>query len=180
MSTDNRTKWEVDPSHSEVQFKAKHLVISTVTGTFKSFNGEMYTEGDKLDNATVNFTIDVKSLDTNASDRDNHLKSDDFFNAEKHPQIKFRDGILKQVKGDEYKLKGKLTIRETTKDVELDVEHGGMVTDPYGQKKAGFEVNGSINRKEYGLQWNAVTEAGSVVVGDTIKMHINVQLVQKD
>lgn len=172
--------WNIDPTHSEIQFKVKHLVISTVTGNFKSFNGSLKTEGDSFENATVTFEADIDSITTNNADRDTHLKSDDFFNAEQYPKLKFESTSFKNTGGDAYELTGNLTIRDITKEVSLNVEHGGTVDDPYGQTKAGFEINGSVNRKEFGLKWNAVTEAGSVVVGDEVKLHLNVQVVESE
>ena len=173
-----KTKWGIDPTHSEVQFKVKHLVIATVTGFFKKFNGSVESQNDDFNGATVNFNIEVGSIDTNQTDRDNHLKSPDFFAAEQHPNIEFKNGVLKKVSGNQYTLTGPLTIRGTTKTVTLDVEFGGTMADPWGNFKAGFEVNGKINRKDFGLNWSAVTEAGGVVVGDDVKLHINVELVR--
>ena len=175
--TATKTKWGIDPTHSEVQFKVKHLVISTVTGTFKQFEGSLETEGDDFDGAKASFSLDVASIDTNVADRDAHLKSDDFFNAEKYPQITF-EGTLAKTGDDSYSLTGPLTIRETTQEVSLDVEYGGTMVDGYGQTKAGFEINGKIDRKAFGLNWTMVTEAGGVVVGDHVKLNLNVQVVR--
>ncbi|MCC5908556.1 MAG: YceI family protein [Balneolaceae bacterium] len=169
----------MDPTHSEVQFKVKHLVISTVTGNFGSFDGQIEADDDHFENAEASFTADIDSISTNNNDRDQHLKSDDFFNAEKFPQLKFESTKFDKVDDGQYKVTGDLTIRDITKEVVLDVVHGGTVGDPYGQTKAGFEVSGSINRKEFGLTWNAVTEAGNVVVADKIKLQLNVQFVQQ-
>lgn len=180
MSTETavKTTWAVDPTHSEVQFKVKHLVISTVTGFFRSFEGSVNTSNEDFDGAEVEFKLDVNSIDTNQKDRDNHLKSDDFFSAEKYPNLVFENGVLNK-KGDDYELVGDLTIKETTKKVSLKAELGGIMVDPYGNTKAGFEVNGKINRKEFGLTWSAVTEAGGVVVGDDVKLHFNIQVVKQ-
>jgi polyisoprenoid-binding protein YceI len=178
MTTTTKTLWKIDPTHSEVQFKVKHLVISTVTGSFGSFNGQIEADEEDFENANATFTADIDSISTNNEDRDQHLKSDDFFNAEDYPQISFESKNFQKVGEGEYKVTGDLTIRDVTKEIELDVVHGGTVGDPYGQTKAGFEVTGTINRKEYGLSWNAVTEAGNVVVGDKIKLQLNVQFVQ--
>ncbi len=173
-----KTLWNIDTTHSEVQFKVKHLVISTVTGFFKKFSGSVTSESEDFDGAEVNFSLDATSIDTNQSDRDNHLKSPDFFAADQYPTIDFKNGVLKKVSGTTYKLTGPLTIRETTKQVELTVDFGGTMTDPWGNFKAGFEVNGKINRKDFGLAWNAVTEAGGVVVADEVKLHINIELAR--
>lgn len=173
------TTWKIDPTHSEIQFKAKHLVISTVTGQFKSFDGEIISNGNgSFDGADIKFEADIDSITTNNDDRDAHLKSDDFFNAEQYPKLTFESTSFTKNGNGEYKLTGNLTIRDVTKEVTLDVEHGGVVDDPYGNTKAGFELTGAINRKEFGLTWSAVTEAGSVVVGDSIKLQMNVQVVK--
>ena len=171
--------WKLDPSHSEVQFKVKHLMITTVTGYFKSFDLEVLTESDDFTTASkIEFTADINSIDTNNQQRDTHLKSSDFFDAEKHGQLRFV-GKKYQADGDEGSLEGDLTIRGVTKPVTVIVEFGGIVVDPYGQTKAGFTVNGKISRKEFGLTWNAVTEAGQVVVSDDIRIHCEIQLVKQ-
>lgn len=178
MATATKTKWAIDPTHSEVQFKVKHLVISTVTGSFKKFSGEVITHGDDFSNAEVEFSIEVDSIDTNQPDRDVHLKAEDFFAAAQYPTITFSKGVLKKSSGDSYKLLGNLTIRETTAVVELDVDFGGTTKDPWGNIKAGFELNGKINRKDFGLSWSALTEAGGMVVAEEVKLHLNVELVK--
>lgn len=172
--------WKVDPAHTEIQFKVKHLMITTVTGHFKKYDLEVVTENEDFNTASkIEFTADINSIDTNNQQRDSHLKSADFFDAENHGQIKFVGKNYKS-SGDEAELNGDLTIRGTTKPIKLKVEYGGTVVDPYGQTKAGFTVNGKISRKEYGLLWNAATEAGQVVVGDEIKIHCEVQIVKQD
>jgi polyisoprenoid-binding protein YceI len=177
-TTEVKTKWSIDTTHTEVLFKVKHLVISTVTGSFKKFSGEVISEAEDFDNANAAFSIDVNSIDTNQSDRDAHLKSEDFFAAAQYPSLTFSNGTLKKVKGNEYTLTGDLTIRNVTKRVELDVEFGGTTVDPWGNTKAGFEINGKINRKEFGLSWNALTEAGGMVVSEEVKLHLNVELAK--
>jgi polyisoprenoid-binding protein YceI len=171
------TKWIIDPTHSEVSFKVKHLVISTVTGYFKSFEGSAESTSDDFEGASVNFSAAIDSIDTNQSDRDNHLKSADFFDAANHPNLTFSGKVSKD--GSEYKLVGDLSIRGNKKEVSLDVEFGGVAGDPYGQTKAGFEIEGKISRKEFGLTWSAVTEAGSVVVSDQVRLILSVQLVKQ-
>lgn len=174
------TKWVIDPMHSEVQFKVKHLVISTVTGFFKSFEGTMETEGDDFENAKISFSLDIDSIDTNQAHRDTHLKSADFFDAEKFPKITFTSTSFKKTgEEDEYKLEGDLTIKGVTNKVSLDAEFGGSADDFYGNTKAGFEVTGKINRKEFGLTWDGVTEAGAIVVGEDIKLLINIQFAKQ-
>ena len=174
MSTQTATKWVIDPMHSEVQFKVKHLVISTVSGFFKSFAGELVTDGDDFENAEIDFTLDIDSIDTNQTQRDEHLKSAEFFDAATYPKISFKSTSFTKTGDDEYALKGDLTIKDVTKPVSLDVEFGGSAADFYGNTKAGFEISGKINRKEFGLTWDGVTEAGSIVVGEDIKLLINV------
>lgn len=178
MSTTQLTKWTIDPAHSEITFKVKHLVISTVTGQFKTFDAAAETDNDGFENANVTFQADIDSIDTGNSDRDAHLKSDDFFHAEEHPKLIFESSSFKKTGDNEYKLTGDLTIRGNTQTLELDVEYGGTVVDPYGNTKAGFEVSGKINRKDFGLKWDAVTEAGSIVVSDEVKLNLNVQFVK--
>ncbi|QEC55136.1 YceI family protein [Flavisolibacter ginsenosidimutans] len=171
--------WKIDPAHSEVQFKVKHLMITTVTGYFKQFDLEVITESDDFATASkIEFTADINSIDTNNQQRDTHLKSADFFDADNHGQLKFV-GKKYEANGDEAKLHGDLTIRGVTKPITLNVEFGGIVVDPYGQTKAGFTVSGKISRKEFGLIWNAVTEAGSVVVSDEIRVHCEIQVVKQ-
>lgn len=178
MSTDTLTKWTIDTAHSEITFKVKHLVISTVTGKFKEFDATVETDNDDFEDAKITFETSIDSIETGNEDRDNHLKSDDFFNASEYPKMKFESTSFKKTGDGEYKLIGDLTIRNHTKQVELDAEYGGTVVDPYGNTKAGFEVTGKINRKEFGLTWSAVTEAGSVVVSDEVKLNLNVQFTK--
>lgn len=177
--TEKTTKWVIDPMHSEVQFKVKHLVISTVTGYFHKYDADFTSSKEDFSDAKVTFTADINSITTNNEQRDTHLKSDDFFNAEQHPKMTFVSKELKKTGDDKYKLIGDLTIRDVTKTVELDVEYGGTMVDPYGNTKVGFEVTGTINRKEYGLKWDAVTEAGGAVVSDKVKLIANVQFAKQ-
>jgi polyisoprenoid-binding protein YceI len=173
------TKWVLDPLHSEVQFKVKHLVISTVTGSFRKFEGEVITESDDFQDSEIDFSLDVTSIDTTQEARDQHLKSAEFFDAETYPAISFKSTSLKKVSDDDYKLEGNLTIKGVTKPVTLDVEFGGSADDFYGQTKAGFEITGKINRKEFGLTWEGITEAGSIVVGEEVKLIINAQFTKQ-
>jgi polyisoprenoid-binding protein YceI len=169
-------QWIVDPAHSDVQFKVKHLMINTVTGEFTSYAVNLASDAPDFTDAKITFTADVASITTKNDMRDNHLKSDDFFNAEKYPTMSFRSTSFTKLTDDRYKLVGDLTIRETTKPVELDVVFGGRMTDFYGNEKAGFELSGIVNRKEFGLLWNGVTEAGGIVVSDDVRLYLNVQL----
>lgn len=173
-------KWTVDPAHSEVQFKVKHLMITTVTGYFSSFNAEVETEGEDLTKAShIVFTADVDSVSTNNEQRDTHLKSEEFFDVSNHGQIKFVGNKYEETESGFAKLHGDLNIRGVSKPVTVNVEYHGIVVDPYGQTKAGFTVDGKINRKEFGLTWDAVTEAGNVVVSDEIRLHAEIQLVKQ-
>lgn len=174
MST---TTWNIDPTHSEVAFKVKHLVISTVTGYFRKFEGHAEASAEDFSGASVTFSLDVDSIDTNQSDRDQHLKSADFFDVATFPTISFAGNLLNQ--GGDYQLVGALTLKGITKEVSLEVTYGGTVTDPYGQTKAGFEIDGKLNRKDFGLTWSAITEAGSVVVSDQVRLQFSVQLVKQ-
>lgn len=173
------TKWKIDPAHSEIQFKVKHLMITTITGYFRKFDLEVETENEDFTTASkIEFTADINSIDTNNDQRDTHLKSADFFAAEENPVLKFTGKDFRKA-GDAYDLNGDLTIRGLTKPVTVKVEYLGIVQDPYGQTKAGFTVNGRINRKDYGLVWDAVTEAGKIVVSDEIRINCEIQLIKQ-
>jgi polyisoprenoid-binding protein YceI len=174
MST---TKWIIDPTHSEVAFKVKHLVISTVTGYFRKFEGAAESTSEDFNGASVTFSLDVNSIDTNQSDRDQHLKSADFFDTASFPSIAFAGKLVNH--GGEYQLQGDLTLKGITQQVTLDVNYGGTVADPYGQTKAGMSITGKIKRSEFGLTWSAVTEAGNIVLGDDISLNCEVQLIKQ-
>ena len=174
MNTIVKTKWNIDTTHSEIGFKVKHMMISTVRGHFKDFNATVETENENFNDAEINFTAQTNSINTKNSDRDAHLKSDDFFNAEAYPEMTFKSKSF-----DGNTLNGDLTIRDITKEVSLDVDFNGIAVDPYGQTKAGFEVIGSINRKDFNLTWNAITEAGRIVVSDTIKLIVDLQFIKE-
>jgi len=174
----NSVKWALDPAHSELQFKVKHLVISTVTGSFSIFNGELQADEENFDGGAVNFQADVNSISTGNSQRDEHLRSADFFDAGNFPQMSFEGTQLKKVDSENYKLSGNLTIRGTTKPIDLQVNFGGITKDPWGNTKAGFEVTGKLNRKDFGLAWNSLTEAGGVVVSDEVKIIANIQFAK--
>ena len=173
------TKWAIDPMHSEVQFKVRHLVISTVSGFFKSFEGTAETESEDFEDAEIAFSLDIDSIDTTQSQRDEHLKSPEFFDAAQYPKIFFKSTSFKKTGDDEYDLTGDLTIKGVTKSVKLEAEYGGSTADFYGNTKAGFEVTGKINRKDFGLTWDGITEAGSIVLGEDIKLIINIQLAKQ-
>jgi polyisoprenoid-binding protein YceI len=173
-----KTKWTIDPMHSEVNFKIRHLVISNVSGSFGKFSAEAETDGDNFETASVHFTADVNSISTGVEQRDGHLKSADFFDTATYPVIDFVSTSFKKVGDDNFKLNGNLTMRGVTKPIELDVEFGGIGKDGYGNIKAGFEVTGKISRKDFGLTWNMATEAGGLTLGDDVKISANVQFAK--
>lgn len=174
MTTATQTDWAIDPAHSEVIFKVKHMMISTVTGHFESFNASVRAADETFKNAQIDVEIDINSINTKNADRDGHLKSDDFFNAEAYPKMTFKSTSF-----DGEKLVGDLTIRDITKEVTLDLNFNGVAVDPYGQTKAGFEISGEINRKEFNLSWSAITEAGNIVVSDNVKLAIEAQFIKQ-
>jgi polyisoprenoid-binding protein YceI len=177
MATKN---WVLDPTHSEVHFKIKHLMITNVTGSFDIFNISAKTDNEDFTKAKISFTADVNSISTGNEQRDGHLKSADFFDAEKFPQVTFEATKAEPVDNDgSFDLYGDLTIKGVTKNIKLAVEFGGVVKDPYGNTKAGFTINGKINRKDFGLTWNAVTEAGGVVVSDEVRIIAEIQLIEQ-
>ena len=174
----NKTTWVIDPMHSEVLFKIKHLVISTITGSFKKFEGSAIAEGTDFNNAKVNFTMDVNSIDTNQSMRDGHLQGSDFFSADAYPQISFVSTSFVKTTGADYKMVGNLTMRGVTKPVTLNVEYGGAENDGHGNTKLGFEVTGTINRKEFGMTWNKLTDTGGLGLGEDVKLIANIQVAK--
>lgn len=169
--------WKVDGVHSSVQFEVSHLVISEVEGSFKVYSGSIADAGTDFSGAKIDFSVDVNSINTDNEMRDNHLKSDDFFNGEKFPQMKFKSTSFKKLKGNKYELIGDLTIRDVTKKVEFSVTHGGIATDGYGNTKAGFKASATINRFDYGLKWNGLTEAGGITVGEEVELDLKLQFV---
>jgi polyisoprenoid-binding protein YceI len=170
------TKWAADPTHSEIQFKVKHLMITTVTGYFREFSVNVETKGDDFSTAKIDFEAITASVDTNQTDRDNHLRSGDFFESEKFPVLKFQSEDFTKVDDATFKLPGNLTIKDVTKPITLDVEFGGTMKDPWGNQKAGFSLNGKINRKDWNLNWNAALETGGVLVSDEVRIFCEVQL----
>lgn len=174
METTAKTKWKIDPTHSEIGFKVKHMMISTVSGTWNEFDAHVETDNDDFKHANFEFSAKIDSIDTKNKDRDTHLKSEEFFNATKYPELSFKS---KSFDGDT--MIGDLTIRDVTKEISLDVDFNGVAEDQYGQTKAGFEITGSINRKDFDLNWNVVTEAGNVVVSDKVRMVIDLQFIKQ-
>ncbi|MCB0769641.1 MAG: YceI family protein [Flavobacteriales bacterium] len=171
------TKWTIDPVHSEVQFKVKHLMITTVTGSFQKFYAHIEAPGDDLSKAKVEFWAEVASVTTGNEQRDAHLKSPEFFDMEKHPRITFVSKGTKDVDQDgSWDLIGDLTINGHTKPIILGVEWGGVMKDPWGNSKAGFTISGKLNRKEWHLNWNAPLEAGGVLVSDEVRISCEIQV----
>jgi len=177
-ATATTTKSAIDPSHSEIQFKVKHLMISTVTGSFKEFGAEVELEGDDLNNALVSFWANTDSIFTNDEKRDGHLRSGDFFDSEKFPKLSFKSTRF-EGSGSTWKLTGDLTIKDVTRPVTLDVEWSGQAKDPWGNTKAGLNLSGTLDRKAFGLTWNAALEAGGVLVSDEVRILAEVQLAKQ-
>ena len=174
-----KTKWIIDPSHSEIHFKVRHLMVSYVTGGFKQFNAEVETEDEDITTAKIKFTADVNSISTNNDQRDDHLKTNDFFDAENHPQLVFESEKLEKINEEEYRLYGTLTIKGASKKVILNVEFGGETQDPWGNTRTGFGITGRINRKDFGINFGAVSETGGLLLGDEIKIIANAEFVKQ-
>lgn len=170
--------WALDPTHSEIGFKVKHLMITNVSGSFTKFNVEASSEDESFKKASIVFTADIDSITTNNEQRDGHLKSPDFFDSANHPQLVIKaDGL--EGEGENRKLNGTLTMRGVTKPISMNVEFGGVAKDPWGNTKAGFTLTGVVNRKDFGLNWNAPVEAGGVLVSEDVKLHAEIQLVKQ-
>jgi polyisoprenoid-binding protein YceI len=173
------TTYKIDPTHSEITFKVKHLMITNVTGKFTKFDATMQSDREDFTVAVVIFEADVNSLTTHNEQRDGHLKSNDFFNAEKYAKITFKSTSLRKESDEDYKLFGNLTIRGITKPIELKVTHSGNINDPWGNERAGFEIEGRIDRLEYGLKWNVLTDTGGMVAGKDVKLIMNVEMIKQ-
>ena len=173
------TTWDFDLSHSSVNFSVRHLMVSKVHGRFQSWTGNLVIDNDDITRSTVNVEIDAASIDTKEEKRDAHLRSPDFFDVENNPKLTFKSTSVKKVSDDELEVTGDLTIRGTTKPVVLKVESNGTVKDPWGGTRAGFSAKTSINRKEFGLHWNALLETGGVVVGEKIEIGLEIEAIQK-
>ncbi|MCF6350453.1 MAG: YceI family protein [Flavobacteriaceae bacterium] len=174
-----QTTWNVDPSHSNVNFSVSHLVISEVDGAFKTFSGSLISNSEDFSNAVFNFEIDANSIHTNNEKRDGHLKAEDFFYTEKYPKIIFKSTSFTKAKGNKYVLKGDITMRGVTKAITFDVKYGGTAKDGYGNTKAGFIIKGQLNRVDFGVAWNAKTERGGLTVGEEIDLVVKLQFVKK-
>lgn len=174
-----QTNWKFDKAHSKIGFTVSHMVITDVDGKFNEYEGSVVTTGEDFEGAQVNFNIQTNSINTDNEERDNHLRSDDFFAADEYPQISFIGKSMTKVGDNKYKLVGDLTILGTTKEITLDVTHNGTVVDPWGNTKAGFKLTGALDRFEYGLKWNNAIETGGLVVGKTVYLNIDIQLMKE-
>ncbi len=173
------TKWVLDPSHSELGFKIKHLMISNVSGSFTNFDVQTETSNDDFSKASVVANVEVASINTNNAQRDEHLRNADFFEVPLHPQITFKSSKVEKTDGNTFNLYGDLTIKDITKPIKLVVEYSGMVKDPWGNVKAGFTINGKMNRKDWGINYNAALETGGIMLGEEVKINGEVQLVKQ-
>jgi len=179
IQSSTRTQWSLDPSHSQIGFKVKHLMVTNIKGVFNEYNGNIYTAGDDFMEAEIDLSIQAASISTGDANRDNHLRSPDFLDAEQFSKIHFRGNVLERINVYDYLLQGDLSIKEVTKNIQLDVEFNGIAKDPWGGKRAGFVITGKINRKDFGLTWNAVLEGGGVMVGDEVTIICEIQLIQQ-
>ena len=171
--------WVIDPVHSDIMFKVRHMMITNVSGVFGQFNGIMHSSAADFSDADISFEAEVSSINTRNDQRDEHLKSADFFDVANHPKLTFKSTGLKKVSDNAYELEGDLSLKGITKNLKLDVEFNGVVIDPWGQVKAGFEMNGIIKRADYGLLWNAQSEDGSVVLSEDVRLQITVQMIKQ-
>lgn len=171
--------WQIDSAHSHVQFSVRHMMISTVRGRFNTFSGTVEFDEDNPTSSTVDVVIDVASIDTREQQRDDHLRSPDFFDAANFPDMMFKSKRIEQTGGKNGRMIGDLTIKDITKEMTLDVEYAGQAKSPWGTTNAGFSASGSVDRKEFGLNWNQVLETGGILVGDTIKIDIEVELIKQ-
>lgn len=174
-----QTTWNIDKSHTKVKFSVTHMMISETTGEFKIYDGKVTSSKEDFTDANIEFNVDVSSINTDDEKRDGHLKSDDFFNAEKYPKMTFKSKSLKKVEGKKYKLVGDLTIRDVTKQVEFDVVYNGTMKSPWGATAAGFKLTGKIKRTDYNLKWNVALEAGGVLVSEEVNIECNVELIKQ-
>jgi polyisoprenoid-binding protein YceI len=174
-----RTLWTLDPSHSEIGFRVKHLMLTNVKGVFKEYGAEISTNGNDFSTAEINFWLNPNSIDTRDEKRDTHLRSSDFFDYEHFNKITFKSTSIEKTKGDLFKMNGVLTIKGIGKPVSFEVEYGGIIKDPWGAEKAGFNISGKVNRKDWGLNWNVVLESGGFLVGDDVSINCEVELVKQ-
>lgn len=175
----SKSTWVLDPSHSSVDFSIRHLVIAKVKGTFTDFSANIVADPEDLTTAELEFTVQTASVDTRNEDRDNHLRSGDFFDSENFPAMTFKATNIVKKSNGEYDITGDLTIRGVTRQETFSASYGGMAKDPWGNEKVGFDVSGTIVRSEYGLTWNAALETGGVLVGDQVQISLDVQAAKQ-
>jgi polyisoprenoid-binding protein YceI len=175
----SKSTWAIDPTHSEIGFKVKHMMFTNVSGKFNTFSATIENEDDNFETSKISFSADINSIDTNNADRDNHLRSADFFDAEKFLKLTFTSTGISKVNEGEYKITGDLTVKDVTKSIELQAEYSGLMKDPWGNTKVGLSINGKLNRKEFGLTWNAALETGGVLVGEDVKLVAEIQFVKQ-
>ncbi|HZG87711.1 YceI family protein [Paenibacillus sp.] len=173
------SKWALDPTHSGVDFTIKHMMFSKVRGSFKSFDAAIEADPSDLTTASISFSVDLASVNTNNDDRDNHLRSADFFDVENHPKLTFAATKIEKTGDGEYSVTGDLSLHGVTRSETFQVEFEGEGKDPWGNTKAGFHASGTLNRSDYGLTWNAALEAGGFLVGDEVKVEIEIQAVKQ-
>ncbi|MBL4887564.1 MAG: YceI family protein [Flavobacteriaceae bacterium] len=177
--TAQQSKWTIDNDHTRIQFSINHMVISEITGYFKSFEGLVLAEKENFSDAIVNFSIEAGSIDTGVEKRDSHLKSADFFDVQNHPKITFKGKSIKSTKKSKYKIKGDLTLHGITKEITLNVNYGGTVKDPYGRITAGLKITGLIKRSDFGLKYNSILESGGLLIGDEVSLDLSVRLLKQ-
>jgi len=178
VSAQEEAKWGFDKTHSKIQFDVDHMVISEVSGQFQEYEGTVVTSKEDFSDARIDFSIDVKSIDTDNEDRDKHLRSADFFDVEKYPKIIFSGKEMKKVDENLYQLTGDYTMHGVTKEITLDVKYGGTVKDPYGNIKAGFKITGIINRADFGLKYNSVMDSGGMLIGEEVTITCKIELIK--
>lgn len=175
----SKSIWVIDPTHSEVGFKVKHMMFTNVSGKFNDFQAVIENENDQFEYSEVSFTAQVSSIDTNNMDRDDHLRSTDFFDSDHFPIITFTSTNINKLNEGQFEVLGELTIKGVIKNVTFEAEYSGLMKDPWGNTKAGISLSGKINRKDFGLVWNTALESGGVLVGEDIKLFAEVQLIKK-
>ncbi len=173
-----QTKWEVDKAHSKIEFEVSHMVISSVTGYFRSYSIDISTDNADFENAKINFSADISSIDTENKKRDNHLKSKDFFNAKKFPKLIFVGKSFSKIDGNKFKLVGDMTIHGITEELTFDVKFNGTIEDPWGNTRAAFVLTGELNRFDFQLKWNKLLEAGGAVVGKNVSITCKIELIK--
>jgi len=179
ISLFSQTTWTMDKAHTKVGFSITHMVITSVEGFFKDYDAKITSKDDDFSTAGIDFTINTNSIFTDNEKRDNHLRSDDFFNAEKYPQLIFKSKLIKKVGEDKYKLVGDFTIRDVTKEIELDVKLNGIIKDGFGNTRAGFKITGEVNRFDYNLKWSKTIETGGLIAGKEVELIINLEILRK-